>query len=74
LEELQTRIASEINAGLLNQTVEVLTEGRRRNRWMGRTVTNKLVFFEDAMDRCGQLLGVRIGWAGPWSLVGEPAA
>jgi tRNA-2-methylthio-N6-dimethylallyladenosine synthase len=40
---------------------------------MGRTVTNKLVFFEDSIDRRGQLLDVRILWTGPWSLVGEPA-
>ncbi len=73
LEELQTRIGGEINAALLNQSVEILTEGRRRNRWMGRTVTNKLVFFEDSIERRGQLLDVRILWTGPWSLVGEPA-
>jgi len=72
LEKLQTQIAGEINAALLDQSVEVLTEGRRRNRWMGRTVTNKLVFFEDANDRLRQLASVRITWAGPWSLVGEP--
>ena len=72
LEALQTRIAGEINAALLNRGLEVLTEGRRRRRWMGRTVTNKIVFFEDSADRRGQLVNVRVFWAGPWSLVGEP--
>jgi tRNA-2-methylthio-N6-dimethylallyladenosine synthase len=72
LEELQTEIVAQINAALLNQSVEVLVEGRRRGRWMARTVTNKLVFFEDTIDRRGQLLDVRIRWTGPWSLLGEP--
>jgi tRNA-2-methylthio-N6-dimethylallyladenosine synthase len=73
LEELQTRISSEIHAALLGQTVEILVEERQRGRWKGRTVTNKLVFFEDAGDRRGQLARVRITWAGPWSLRGEVA-
>jgi tRNA-2-methylthio-N6-dimethylallyladenosine synthase len=71
LEELQTQIAEEINASLLDQTVEVLVEERHRGRWKGRTKTNKLVFFEDAADWRGQLVRVRITWSGPWSLVGE---
>jgi tRNA-2-methylthio-N6-dimethylallyladenosine synthase len=74
LEELQTRISSEIHAALLGQTVEILVEERQRGRWKGRTVTNKLVFFEDEGDRRGQLAAVRITWAGPWSLRGEVTA
>jgi tRNA-2-methylthio-N6-dimethylallyladenosine synthase len=71
LEELQTRISSEIHAAMLGQTAEILVEERQRGRWKGRTVTNKLVFFEDAADRRGQLARVRITWAGPWSLRGD---
>jgi tRNA-2-methylthio-N6-dimethylallyladenosine synthase len=73
LEELQARIAGDVNAAILHSNVEVLVEGRRRGRWMGRTETNKLVFFEDTADRRGQLVDVRVLWTGPWSLVGEPA-
>jgi tRNA-2-methylthio-N6-dimethylallyladenosine synthase len=72
LEALQKRIAGEINAALYGQRVEVLTEGRQRHRWMGRTVTNKLVYFEDSIDRRGQLVDVQVTWTGPWSLVGQP--
>ncbi|HHS98148.1 MAG TPA: tRNA (N6-isopentenyl adenosine(37)-C2)-methylthiotransferase MiaB [Chloroflexi bacterium] len=72
LEELQARIAAEINARLLGRTVEVLVEGKKKGRWWGRTRTDKLVFFEDERDRLGQLVSVRITWAGPWSLIGEP--
>jgi tRNA-2-methylthio-N6-dimethylallyladenosine synthase len=71
LEELQTGISGEIHAALLGQTEEILVEERQRGRWKGRTVTNKLVFVEDEGDRRGQLLHVRINWAGPWSLRGE---
>jgi tRNA-2-methylthio-N6-dimethylallyladenosine synthase len=72
LEELQTRISGEINAGLLGQTVEILVEAReRRGRWRGRTRNGKLVFFEDATELAGRLADVRIVWAGPWSLIGE---
>jgi tRNA-2-methylthio-N6-dimethylallyladenosine synthase len=70
LEELQTRISSEINAALLGQTVEVLIEERQRGRWKGRTVTNKLVFFEHPADWRGQLARVEITHAGAWSLRG----
>jgi tRNA-2-methylthio-N6-dimethylallyladenosine synthase len=71
LEELQTRIAGEINASLQGSTVEVLVEERRRGKWKGRTVTNKLVFFEDAADWRGRLATVKITWTGPWSMQGE---
>ena len=73
LDELQTRIATEINAPLLGQTVEVLVEERQRGRWRGRTRNNKLVFFEDDANPAGQLVDVQVTWAGPWSLVGERA-
>jgi tRNA-2-methylthio-N6-dimethylallyladenosine synthase len=71
LEELQTHIASEIHGALLGQTVEILVEERQRGRWKGRTVTNKLVFFDDPGDRRGHLLQVRITRAGAWSLRGD---
>jgi len=80
LDYLQTGIAEGINAVLLGQIVEVLVEGRqkarpkrgRKGRWWGRTRTNKLVYFEDERMRHGELVPVRITWAGPWSLIGEP--
>jgi tRNA-2-methylthio-N6-dimethylallyladenosine synthase len=71
LEELQARVVGEINAWLVGQTVEVLVEDKHKNRWRGRTRTNKLVFFEDDQDWRGKLAPVKITWAGPWSLIGE---
>ena len=73
LDDLQARIVAEINARLLGETAEVLVEGKKKNRWWGRTRTDKLVFFEDQHpgDWHGQLAQVHITWTGPWSLIGE---
>jgi tRNA-2-methylthio-N6-dimethylallyladenosine synthase len=68
LEELQEKIATEINARYLGQTVEVLFEDQVRNRWRGRTPTNKLVFVESDADLRGQVKKATITWAGPWSM------
>jgi tRNA-2-methylthio-N6-dimethylallyladenosine synthase len=68
LEEQQERIAGEINAAYLGETVEVLFEEQVRGRWKGRTPTNKLVFVESEADLRGQVLPVRITWTGPWSM------
>jgi tRNA-2-methylthio-N6-dimethylallyladenosine synthase len=70
VEELQERIAREINSQLLGQEVEVLVEGQRKGKWEGRTRTNKLVFFEDERPWLGKLALVRIEKASPWSLQG----
>jgi len=73
LDDLQAEIVGEINARLLGQVVGVLVEGKdkRKKRWWGRTRTDRLVFFEDEQDWLGRLVGVRITWTGPWSLIGE---
>ncbi|MGQ9583874.1 MAG: tRNA (N6-isopentenyl adenosine(37)-C2)-methylthiotransferase MiaB [Anaerolineae bacterium] len=71
VEELQERIAAEINQQLLGQVVEVLIEDRHRGKWRGRTRTNKWVFLSDPRNLRGQLVPARITWAGPWSMQGE---
>ncbi|GAB4445929.1 MAG: tRNA (N6-isopentenyl adenosine(37)-C2)-methylthiotransferase MiaB [Anaerolineales bacterium] len=68
LEELQEQIVGEINKKYLGQTVEVLFEEKVKNRWKGRTPTNKLVFVESNEDLKGRLLPVTITWTGPWSM------
>lgn len=76
LEELQERITGEINARLLGCQVQVLFEEKVKDRWKGRTTTNKLVFTESDADLRGRLLPVEITWAGPWSMQGvvKPSA
>lgn len=71
LEQLQERIATEINARLLHQTVEALVEGESKGKWRGRTGGNKLVFFEHPDDWTGRLAQVQITRTGPWSLQGN---
>ncbi len=72
IDDLQAEIVGKINARFLGQPVEVLVEEKAKNRWRGRTRTNKLVFFEDdAHEWKGKLVNVKIEWAGPWSMIGR---
>jgi tRNA-2-methylthio-N6-dimethylallyladenosine synthase len=70
LETLQEQVAGEINTRYLGQAVPVLFEAKVKERWRGRTATNKLVFVESIEDLHGQVRPVRITWAGPWSMLG----
>ncbi|HEX7568697.1 MAG TPA: tRNA (N6-isopentenyl adenosine(37)-C2)-methylthiotransferase MiaB [Anaerolineaceae bacterium] len=70
LEDLQEKIAAEIHSGYLGQTVPILFEEKVKNRWKGRTPTNKLVFAESNDDLRGQIRQVKIEWTGPWSMIG----
>ena len=70
IEQLQEKIASETNAQFLGQTVEILVEGKEKNKWYGRTRGGKLVFFTNNSDRTGQLAKIRIEKSSPWSLQG----
>ena len=72
VEELQEKIASEINAQLLGHTLEVLVEGKKKGKWYGRTRTDKLVFFENDADCLGQLVNIEINKTSPWALQGLP--
>ncbi len=71
VDQLQERILTETNAGLAGTETEVLVEGRRKGKWMGRTRSNKLVFFEDEADHLGKLVALRVDSASPWSLQGS---
>jgi tRNA-2-methylthio-N6-dimethylallyladenosine synthase len=71
VEARQRQVATEINAALLDQTVEVLVEGKKQGKWWGRTWGGKLVFFPDRGDRYGQLVKITIERTSPWSLQGR---
>ncbi len=71
VENLQEAIATEINAGLLDKTVEVLVEGKKKGKWHGRSRSGKLVFFNDKKDLLGQVVYVKIEKTSPWSLQGS---
>ena len=71
IERLQRRIAAEINDELLGKTVEVLVENKEKDKWKGRTRSDKLVFFHKNSDYLGQIVKIRIEKASPWSLQGK---
>jgi len=71
IEQLQEKVAAEINAQLLGKTVEILVEGKVKDKWQGRTRTGKLVFFSDNNDCLGQLINIRVEKTSPWSLQGK---
>jgi tRNA-2-methylthio-N6-dimethylallyladenosine synthase len=68
LEQLQEEVVAEINKTYLGESVEVLFEEKVKNRWRGRTPTNKIVFVETNDDLRGKLLPVTVTWTGPWSM------
>ena len=71
IERLEEGIATEINRRLLDKTVEVLVEGKKGDKWQGRTRSDKLVFFSSYDDCLGQLVRIRIEKTSPWSLQGS---
>jgi tRNA-2-methylthio-N6-dimethylallyladenosine synthase len=71
LEKLQEGIATEINRGLTGKTVEVLVEGKQKGKWYGRTITDKIVFFDSKNDWNGKLAILDIDRTSPWSLQGR---
>jgi tRNA-2-methylthio-N6-dimethylallyladenosine synthase len=71
IEKLQETVAAEINSRLLDKTVEVLVEGKKKEKWQGRTRTGKLVFFRSIDDYLGQLVRIRIEKISPWALQGR---
>jgi tRNA-2-methylthio-N6-dimethylallyladenosine synthase len=71
VEQLQEKIAAEINAELLGKTVEVLVEGRKKGKWHGRSRSGKLVFFSENSELLGHMVKVKIAKTSPWSLQGK---
>ena len=70
IENLQESIATDINANLKGQVMDVLVEGRQKDQWQGRTRSNKLVFFRHESDVQGKIVDIRIDKTSPWSLQG----
>ena len=70
LEELQSGVQTEINLCLQGSTLEVLVEDEKSGRAFGRSRNDKLVYIDQATDRIGELLDVRINESTPWSLQG----
>lgn len=76
LQALQKSIQLELNAKWVGRTVGVLVESpsrRSAREWAGRTTSNRVVNFEAAAARPGDLVSVRITAAGANSLKGTLA-
>ncbi len=71
IERLHTEIAGEINSRLQGKTVEILVEGKKKEKWFGRTRSNKLVFFDNKGDYLGQLVTITVNKTSPWALQGQ---
>ena len=72
IETLQKAISRRKMKRWLDTVQEVLVEGRRKDRWQGRSPQGKLVFFDDHRDLRGRLVDVHITHTGPWSMSGMP--
>ena len=68
VENLQSRIAAEINSKLIGHILPVLVEGKKNGRWQGRTTSNKLVFIESEAELLGQIVQAEIVRSTAWSL------
>ncbi len=74
VEEVQERIATEINGRLLGSEQEVLVEGEKDGVYTGRDPGNKLVHFStDEPLQIGDFVRVAIEKTTPWSLQGSAA-
>ena len=70
LDQLQHKILLKKNSRLYGQTVNVLVDGKHKDLWRGRTLHNKIVFFEDERECLGCTIPVKITRTGPYSLSG----
>lgn len=71
VETLQERIAGEINAVHLGQTLEVLVDDTNKGRWQSRTRSDKVVFFSGGENLQGKTAMVSIEKTSSWSLQGK---
>lgn len=72
--KIQDEISVTKNRAMTGTIHEVLVEGRNpkdESQLLGRTDTNKIVFFKGETDLIGQIITVKIVDAGNWSLRGE---
>ena len=68
--EIQESVQVEINKKLIGQELEVLVEGKKRNKVFGRTRNDKLVFIDTDCDKTNEFVCVKIDDSTAWSLQG----
>jgi tRNA-2-methylthio-N6-dimethylallyladenosine synthase len=50
------------------QKADIFFGEKVKNRWRGRTPTNKIVFVESEEDLRDKVIPVTVTWTGPWSM------
>ena len=70
INEAQEKIVTKINENLLNETFDVLIEGKKEDKWFGRNRNDILVFLDDTYVSAGETINVRINKTSPWYLNG----
>ena len=68
--EMQESVQVEINKKLIGQELEVLVEGKKRNKIFGRTRYDKLVFIDTDYEKTNEFVCVKIDDSTAWSLQG----
>ena len=71
LNDIQEKIQGEINSKLLGQISEVMIEGKRREKTFGRNRHDKIIYTDIAELNEGDIVNVKIDYAGPWAMKGE---
>ena len=71
LNDIQEKIQGEINSKLLGQISEVMIEGKRREKTFGRNRHDKIFYTDIAELNEGDIVNVKIDYAGPWAMKGE---
>ena len=71
LNDIQEKIQGEINSKLLGQITEVMIEGKRREKTFGRNRHDKIIYTDIAELNEGDIVNVKIDYAGPWAMKGE---
>lgn len=71
VDDLQSRIQTEINADLVGQEFDILVDGETRGRLRGRTRGDKLVYLTGGGPALGDSVRIGITAASPWSLEGD---
>ncbi len=71
LNDIQEKIQGEINSKLLGQIFEVMIEGKRREKTFGRNRHDKIIYTNTSELKEGDIVDVKIDYAGPWAMKGE---
>ncbi len=73
VEQLQEEVCTQLNAGRLGITVDVLFDSFNKGRWGGRSRGNTLVHVDHPVNLLGKIAPVQIVETSPWYLIGELA-